>query len=341
MDKDNININQNIIEGEKDINPETKKTYSHIIKNILGFMKSYPALIMLILLIVIGNLLSPVFLTQQNLLNIIWIMSVLGIMSIGQTLLLISHEFDMSIAYIVGLSGITTVIAQRAGISLFPSIALGLASGALVGLLNGLLVVLTRSNAFLITLGTSYLVYSISLTLTRSKTMYSTIPEFLFLGQGKVFGVLHFSTLLFILLAFIFEFVLRRTAFGRSLFVIGLNRKAGELSGIKSNRLKIINFIICGTLAALAGLIITSRNISTVANSGVGMEFQSLIASVLGGTSLSGGKGGTLRTIIGVLVFGVLNNLLILLNAPFESQEVAKGLVFILVVWSDSAFMKR
>lgn len=335
--KEKINVIEEVITGEE--KPAFQPT--GFFNRTWSFFRSNPAIVMLVALVIFGRITSPVFLTQQNLLNIIWIVSVLGILSLGQTLLLITGNFDMSVAYIIGLAGIITVLAQRAGADLITSIILGLTSGALVGLVNGLLVVKTKANAFLITLGTSFLVYSISLTITRSKTFYATIPEFGFLGGGKIFGVLHFSTLIFLLLAIILEFVLRKTAFGRSLYVIGLNQKAGELSGIKSNRNKLIAYVVCGVLAALAGLVIVSRNGSTVANSGVGMEFQSLIASVLGGTSLFGGKGGTLRTVIGVLVFGVLNNLLILLNIPYEAQEIAKGLVFIVVVWANGAFERR
>jgi ribose/xylose/arabinose/galactoside ABC-type transport system permease subunit len=331
------NIIDEVITGEE--KPAFQPT--GFFNKVWAFFRSNPALIMLIALVIFGRITSPVFLTAQNLLNVIWIVSVLGILSLGQTLLLITGNFDMSVAYIIGLAGIATILAQRAGANLILSIIIGLASGALVGLVNGLLVVKTKANAFLITLGTSFLVFAISLTITRSKTFYATIPEFSFLGGGKIFGVLHFSTLIFLLIAFILEFVLRRTSFGQSLYVIGLNQKAGELSGIKSDRNKLIAYIICGILAALAGLVIVSRNNSTVASSGVGMEFQSLIVSVLGGTSLFGGKGGTLRTVIGALVFGVLNNLLILLNVPYEAQEIAKGFVFIAVVWADGAFQKR
>ncbi len=308
---------------------------------ILVFIKSNPALIMLAVLIFFGSLFSPVFLTYQNFVNTLWIISVLGILSLGQNLLLITGHFDMSVAWTVGLAGITSVLAQRAGADLVTSILVGLAAGAVVGLVNGLIIILTKANAFLITLGTSYLIYSISLTITQARTFYAELPAFNLLGTGKLFGVLHYSTIIFLSLAIIFEIILRKTPFGRTLYVIGLNRRAGELSGIKPNRIILFCYITAGVLAALAGLIITSRNISTVSNSGAGMEFLSLIACVLGGTSLHGGKGGTLRTVIGVLVIGVLNNLLILLNIPFEAQEIAKGFVFIAVVWADSIFQKR
>ena len=304
--------------------------------SILGLLRKFPAIVILLVMGVAGALLSPVFLTTQNIFNILWTVSVLGIIALGQTLLLVTGNFDMSVAYIVGLSGITTVLSQLAGASLLTSMLLGILSGVLVGLLNGTIIVLTKANAFLITLGTSTLVYSINLTLTQSKTWYATYKEFLILGQGKLFGAIHYSVLIFLFLAIFLEFILRNTRFGRSLYIIGLNQRTGHLSGIKTNRIKLLAYLVSGSMAALAGLIMTSRTGSTVANAGVGMEFDSLIAAVLGGTSLSGGKGGTLRTVVGVMILGVLNNLLVLLNVPYEAQQIAKGLVFLVVVMADS-----
>jgi ribose/xylose/arabinose/galactoside ABC-type transport system permease subunit len=303
---------------------------------ILAILRNQTALILLLVLILAGWALSDVFLTPRNLLNIMWAVSILGIIALGQTMLLITCNFDMSVAFVVGLAGIITVLAQIAGLDLASSMALGLAGGMAVGLLNGLLVVQTGANPFLITLGTASLAYAISLMLTHSQTLYATIPAFNVFGRGRLFGVVHYSVVLFIVLATVLEFVLRRTTFGRTLYVIGLNEAAGRLSGLPIQRIKLIAFVLCGGTAALAGLIMTSRTGSTVASAGVGMDFDSIIASVLGGTSLFGGRGGALRTVVGVLVLGVLNNLLILLDVPIEGQQIAKGLVFLAVVWADS-----
>ncbi len=308
---------------------------------LLHFLAANPALIILAVLMVAGTVLSPVFLTTQNLLNILWTVSVLGIVALGQTILLITGNFDMSVAYVVGLAGITAVIAQLWGAGLVASILLGLLAGALVGLLNGVIIVLTKANAFLITLGTSILVYSLNLILTQSKTWYASVDSFLLLGRGKLFDTIHYSVIIFLVLGLLLQFILRQTIFGRSLYIIGSNQRAGELSGIRINRIKLATYVFCGTTAALAGLIMTARTGSTVANAGVGMDFDSLIAAVLGGTSLFGGRGGTLRTIVGVLILGVLNNLLVLLNVPYEAQQIAKGLVFLSVVWMDGLLQKR
>ncbi len=305
------------------------------VKRIRNFFINYPAILILILLILIGALISPVFFTQRNLLNILWGISVLGIIAVGQTLLMITGNFDMSVAYIVGLSGITTVMLQIQGAGLFVSVAGGLLAGVLIGVLNGLIIILTNANAFLVTLGTSALVYSINLILTQSKTWYAEIEAFLILGRGKLFGKIHYSVLIFLIMAVIIEIILRKTVMGRHLFAIGLNQNSARYSGIKVNGIKFCAYMFCGFCAGLAGLVMTARTGSTVANAGVGMEFDSLIVSVLGGTSLYGGKGGTVRTIIGILILGVINNLLILLNIPYEAQQIAKGLVFLTVVCAD------
>jgi ribose/xylose/arabinose/galactoside ABC-type transport system permease subunit len=308
---------------------------------VIRVLRNHTALILLAVLVIAGGLLSDVFLTPRNLLNIMWAVSILGIIALGQTMLLITCNFDMSVAFVVGLAGIITVLAQIAGFDLATSIAFGLAGGMAVGLVNGLLVVFTGANPFLITLGTALLAYSASLTLTHSQTFYATIPAFNVIGRGRLFGVVHYSVVLVGALALVLEFILRKTTFGRTLYVIGLNETAGRMSGLAIKRAKLITFVLCGGTAALAGLIMTSRTGSTVASAGAGMEFDSIIAAVLGGTSLFGGSGGALRTLVGVLVLGVLNNLLILLSVPIEGQQIAKGLVFLAVVWADSVLKNR
>ncbi len=305
------------------------------------FIINYPSIIILVFLISLGAFISPVFFTSRNFVNILWSVSVLGIIAVGQTVLLITGNFDMSVAYIVGLSGITTVMLQINGANLITSVAGGLAAGVIIGFLNGLIIIRTNANAFLVTLGTSALVYSINLILTQSKTWYAQIDAFLILGRGKFYGTIHYSVIIFLTMAIFVQIILRRTIFGRSLYIIGHNPKAAKYSGIQVNRLKFGVYLFCGFCAGLAGLVMTARTGSTVANAGVGLEFDSLIVSVLGGTSLFGGKGGTIRTIIGILILGVISNLLILLNIQYEAQQIAKGVVFLTVVCADGILEKK
>lgn len=307
----------------------------------LKIIREQTALVLLIFLVFIGSQVSDVFLTGQNLLNIIWAVSVLGIVSLGQCILIIACRFDMSVAYSLGLCGIVMVVFQNLGIPWLISVLIGISTGFFIGAVNGMICVKTGANPFLVTLGTGTLIYAASLTITKSKTVYTPFDEFTEIGRGKLFGVVHYSVAIFILLAIILEIMLRFTKFGRSLYVIGLNEKVGKLSGFSVNKIIFAAFLICGFTASIASLIVTSRNGSTVANVGLGLEFESIIAVVLGGTSLFGGSGGALRTVVGVLVLGVLNNLLILMNVQTEVQQIVKGSIFLLIVWLDTSLRSR
>lgn len=319
---------------------QIKKNKIFYLKNLKLFREQI-AFVLLVLLILVGSQLSDVFLTGQNFLNIIWAVSVLGIVSLGQCILIIACKFDMSVAYSLGLCGIVMIIFQNLGVPWIVSILIGICTGFLIGAINGIICVKTGANPFLVTLGIGTLIYAVSLTITRSRTIYTPFEAFTEIGRGKIFGVIHYSVAIFILLAIILEVMLRFTKFGRSLYVIGLNEKVAKLSGFSVNKTVFVAFLICGFTASIASLIVTARNGSTVANVGLGIEFESIIAVVLGGTSLFGGSGGALRTVVGVLVLGVLNNLLILLNVQTELQLVVKGAIFLLILWLDTSLRSK
>ncbi len=331
------NVSSVAVDAEESLRPKTRPVY----RQPIAFAKANIALILLLILIIAGSFISDKFLTLNNLRNILWAVSILGIVSMGQTLLLITKNFDMSISMVVPFVGVVTIGLQIQGWELMPSIAGGVLAGCAVGVLNGALVVITKANPFLITLGTQTLVYSISLALTEAKTWYGTIPDFNVIGRGKLFNEVHYSIVIFLALAVILEFVLRRTAYGRSLYVIGINEEAGRLSGVLVKRIKLFTFTFCAFTAALGGIVMSSRLNSTNASGAVGMDFDSIIAVVLGGTSLFGGSGGTLRTVIGVLVLGILDNLMVLARVPYEGQFIGKGLVFLLVVGISTNFNLR
>jgi ribose transport system permease protein len=296
--------------------------------------------ILLIGLVLAASLLSNVFMTTDNLVNIVRAVSVLGIVALGQTVLLITGNFDMSVAMVVPFAGMLAIGVQRAGGDLWLSLAAAMIGGLVVGFVNGTLVVRTKANPFLITLGTQTLVYAGSLIITQAKTWYGTIPAYNVIGRGNLavgasgFNI-PYSVLLFLGLAIALEWVLRRTIWGKYLFSLGYNEEATILSGVNTSRIKLAAFVFCGACASIAGIVMSSRLNSTNASGAVGMDFESLIASVLGGTSLFGGSGSALRTVAGVLVLGVLNNLLVLMAVPYEAQLAVKGAVFLAVVWID------
>ena len=296
------------------------------------------AFILLITIGLLASLFSEVFLTPQNLINILSAIAVIGIISLGQTMLIISGNFDMSVASVLGFAGIVAVATQRFG--LLPSILLALLGGVVVGAVNGVIVTRARANPFLVTLGMQSLVYAIALMVTQSRTLYSEIPAFNVLGQGRI-GRIPVSVILFLVLAVMLQIVLRNTVYGRYLYAIGQNKEAARLAGIPVDRVLVSTFILCSVLAALGGIVMTSRLNSTVANAGFGFDFESIIAVVLGGSSLFGGSGGAVLTVAGVLVLGVLNNTTILLGVPYEGQFIVKGAVFLAVVGLDSLVKRR
>lgn len=296
------------------------------------------AFILLITIGLLATLLSDVFLTPQNLVNILSAIAVIGIISLGQTMLIIAGNFDMSVASVLGFAGIVAVAMQRFG--LLPSILLALLAGVIVGAVNGLIVTRAKANPFLVTLGMQSFVYAIALMATQSKTLYSEIPAFNILGQGRI-GRIPVAVILFLVLALMLQIVLRNTVYGRYLYAIGQNKEAARLAGIPVDRVLVSTFILCSVLAALGGIVMTSRLNSTVANAGFGFDFESIIAVVLGGSSLFGGSGSALLTVAGVLVLGVLNNTTILLGVPYEGQFIVKGAVFLAVVGLDSLVKRR
>jgi ribose/xylose/arabinose/galactoside ABC-type transport system permease subunit len=296
------------------------------------------AFILLITIGLLASLLSDVFLTPQNLVNILSAIAVIGIVSLGQTMLIIAGNFDMSVASVLGFAGIVAVATQRFG--LLPSILLALLAGVIVGAVNGLIVTRAKANPFLVTLGMQSFVYAIALMATQSKTLYSEIPAFNILGQGRI-GRIPVAVILFLVLALMLQIVLRNTVYGRYLYAIGQNKEAARLAGIPVDRVLVSTFILCSVLAALGGIVMTSRLNSTVANAGFGFDFESIIAVVLGGSSLFGGSGSALLTVAGVLVLGVLNNTTILLGVPYEGQFIVKGAVFLAVVGLDSLVKRR
>jgi ribose transport system permease protein len=304
-----------------------------------GRLRDFGPVFLLLAIVLIGGIFMPSFLKPSNLLNVLWAVSLLGIIAMGQTVLMITANFDLSSSYSIGLVGIVTTAAQIQGAGLWPSIFIGFGIAGLIGFINGLIVVKTKASPFLITLGMGALAYSASLVITESEVWYPTIEEFAWLGRGYVLKYISVSVIIFLVLAVLVEIVLQRTVLGRSLFMIGMNPHASHLSGVRVSQIKWLAFIFSGLTAGLVGLIFISRQWATATSAGSGMEFDSLIAAILGGTSLFGGKGGALRTVVGVLILGVMNNLLVLFNVPLEGQQIAKGALFLGVVWIDSKIL--
>ncbi len=279
--------------------------------------------------------LTPHFLSPQNFVNIGQTLAVVGIVAIGETILLIAGGVDISVGSVAALAGVVASLLWDNGIlPIWGCVAVGLLCGAVAGAVNGLVVTRLKINALITTLGMFSIVRGLAFVLTGGQMNQLNNEQFQFLGRGEL-GPVPFSLILMLLLYAFFICLLRFTAFGRDLYAIGSNPIASRLAGIPVNRYQFIVFTLCGFLAALGGMVLASQLAAGTPQAATGLEFTVIAAVILGGTSLAGGKGTLVGTLIGVFILRTLDNGLILTNVSSYYQEVARGLVLLLAVGFD------
>ncbi|CAN5897877.1 sugar ABC transporter permease [soil metagenome] len=278
---------------------------------------------------------SEFFLTLTNASNIARTLAVVGITSIGMTLVLITGGVDISVGSVAALSGVlASLFWLEFGIPLALSTGLALLGGTLVGLVNGLIITVLKINPLITTLATFSIVRGLAFVISEGQTNLLSDPAFNFLGRGSVVGI-PFSLLVMLLLYLFFGFMLRSTPFGRNLYAIGGSPEKSRLAGIDVNRHLLIVYPLCSFLAALAGILIASQLAASAPRAATGLEFTVITAVVLGGTSLAGGKGTLIGTLVGVIILRVLDNGLVLMGVSSFYQEVARGVVLLVAVSFD------
>jgi ribose transport system permease protein len=285
------------------------------------------------------------FLTSINLFNVGRQISLLGIMSVGMTFVLISGEVDLSVGSNYAFSGLLAGMLIIAGWALIPALCVGVLAGAVIGLINGLLSTYGRLPSLIATLGMLSIVRGAALIMTNGQPVTvnvhngaapNVLNAFEFMGQGYVFGVVPMQLVFFAAIAAVAWFVLSSTNFGFRIFAVGGSAKAARVAGIDVNRVKVSAFILMGALAGFAGILSLAFLPSGQAGrTGLGLELDVIAATIVGGSSLSGGEGTILGTILGVLIIGVMRNGLVLMGfSPFV-QELMIGLVIIVAVGID------
>lgn len=288
--------------------------------------------IILVALTVISALVSPVFLRPRNLINLLKQAAVLGIVSTGQTFVILAGGIDLSVASVMALMSVLAANLMEGDNSLVLSVSvLCLAIATAVGLLNGLLVTKFKIPAFIATLGTILLVQGARFLYTGGAPKGSIPDALRFWGRGSV-GPVPTALLLWIAVVVICIGLSTRTTFGRRLFAIGGNPNAAHLSGTSVDNVTIAAYTICSFLAGAAGLMLTGY-IGLADNwLGRGYELDSIAAVVVGGTALEGGRGSMVGTVAGVLIITILYNLVLLLGFDEVTQRIVKGAAIILAV---------
>jgi ribose transport system permease protein len=304
-------------------------------KSFLEIINRFKTGIGLLVLVIVLSFMSPYFLTIPNLLNIVRQVSIIAIISFGMTMVILTGGIDLSVGSMLAFSGaITAGMIVNSGLNVFLAILIGLAAGTALGLFNGIAVAKAKLPAFIVTLAMMTVARGFTLIYTNGRPISGFNETFRFFGAGYLGRIPIPVVIMFLLLIVIFV-LLKKTPLGRYIYAIGGNEKATKLSGINTDKIKIAVYGLNGFLAAVSGIILTSRLNSAQPMAGEGYELDAIAAVVLGGTSLSGGSGTVIGTIVGALIIAVLNNGLNLLNVSSFYQLVAKGAVILLAVFLD------
>lgn len=306
-------------------------------KNTMKYMSELTTVIALIILMAVITIINSNFLTANNLLNLLLQVTSNALIAFGMTFVILTGGIDLSVGSILALSSALTAGLLGSGMPVTLAILISLIMGCILGMMNGLLISYGKLAAFIVTLATMTIFRGATLVYTNGNPITKGLSDtflFQFLGQGYIVGI-PFPVIIMFIVFIVLYVLLHKTAFGKSVYAIGGNEKAAYISGVKLNKVKIIIYSISGIMASISGLIITSRLSSAQPTAGASYEMDAIAAVVLGGTSLSGGKGRILGTLIGALIIGVLNNGLNIIGVSAFWQQVVKGVVILIAVLID------
>lgn len=320
---------QECLPGENDFG--TSPEGINFFKKLIG-IREFGVLIGLIALLVFFSLTARYFLSWANLINVARQVSMIAIMAFGVSVVVVAGGIDLSVGSVMGVSGVfTATLMMQYNTPIFLCIIAGIFMGGLLGLFNGLLNGFFKIPSFIATLATLSIARGVALLYTDAKPIYNLPDSFTVMGTGYM-GPIPIPVVLMLLMFGTFYFLMVYTKIGRYAYSIGGNAEVARLSGINVRRYYMSFFVISGLMAGLAGVILTARMASGEPTSGAGYELDVIAAVVLGGTSLSGGKGTMLGTLIGAFIMGVLDNGLAMLNVPPFVQMICSGLVIVLAV---------
>ncbi|MFA1714442.1 ABC transporter permease [Peribacillus frigoritolerans] len=301
-----------------------------------GIWQKFGPLLALVLLFIVITVLNPSFMEPNNILNLLRQTSINALIAFGMTFIILTGGIDLSVGSILALSSALMAGMMVSGLDPILAILVGILLGAIMGVINGILVSKGKMAPFIVTLATMTIFRGLTLVYTDGKPITGIGDSVMFqmLGRGYFLGV-PVPAVVMIIAFLILWFLLHKTSFGRKTYAIGGNERASRISGIKVDRVKVAIYGLAGTMAAIAGAILTSRLNSAQPTAGQSYEMDAIAAVVLGGTSLSGGKGRLFGTLVGVLIIGTLNNGMNLLGVSSFYQQVVKGAVILIAVLLD------
>jgi ribose transport system permease protein len=307
-----------------------------LIKNI---WQKYSVIVVFVVIIVVCGIAAPRFIHPDNLLNILRNTSIVGAIALGMTFVIIAGGIDLSSGPVLATSGAVLILLQRMvhpdGSPVVPLAVAILACCAVAvafGFINGIIITKAQLPPFIVTLAVGIIARSVVMYFCRGATiMGNKIPQFTRIGNGSVFRI---PFIIVLGLAFLFYILLTRTKFGTYVFAVGGNENAARYSGIKVDRIRIATYMLVGLCTGIAATIEMSRMAAVAATtSGAQYEFEAITAVIVGGTSLAGGRGRLVGTIVGFIILGIVNNMMIMLNiSPYLSGAVKGGVILFAVL---------
>ncbi|MDO4549217.1 MAG: ABC transporter permease [Clostridia bacterium] len=303
-----------------------------------SFLKKHSVEIVLIVLIAIFGIARPdTFLKTSNFITILRQSAITGIMSLGMMICMISGGLNLAIGSMVSLvTVISAVMLTRFGMHWSITFLIAIAVSTLIGWVTGVIIVRTKIWPMIGSLAMQTILSGIAYIACNGKPIYGLPDDAKVFGLGRLFDFLPVPIVILVVVAVIVAIFMNKTYIGRQIYVTGSNEEATRLSGVKTNRIKIMTYVICGFLCGIAGVVMTGRVSSGQPAAGSGMEMTCLTAVVIGGVSMTGGEGKTFKAIIGVLIISVLSNGLTIMNVGEYQKMIVEGLIFLFAVCFDS-----
>lgn len=322
--------NVNII---KQPNHQTSTTKSRL----SWLWSEYSVIIAFLVIFIAAAIMNPRFLDINNQLNILMQVSIIGIVALGMTVVMLSGGIDLSVGSVLVFVGVITVLALNATGSILVAILTALVVGSFAGFLNGLMVAKGRIASFIATLGMMAAARSIALYIAEGGSISGEVSSFTAIANSDLW-IFDFPVIIFFTMTALVYILMHKTRFGRYVYALGSNEKAALLSAIRVDRVKMGVYTLVGLLVSVAAIIETSRlNSISSSSSGVQYELDAIAAVIIGGTRMTGGRGKIMGTFFGVLILGILNNMMNLMNVSPHLQGFVKGLIIIIAV----VFQKR
>lgn len=314
----------------------TKANTSNDFNQIKMFVRSdkFGLIIALMILCIILSFMSPVFLSTQNLLNILLSASLVGTIASAATLVILSGGLDLSVASNVALQGVLSAVLIQAGLSPIVAVILTLISGILTGVINAFFITDVGINPLITTLGTQQVYRGLAYIVSGGSAVYIQNDVFNSIGNKTTLGIPN-PVIYLIIIFIVFSVVLAKTRFGRVVYVIGGNKETARLSGINTKFYSYSIYIISGLMSAFGGIVLAARMTSGQPTAANGLDLDAITGVILGGAALSGGVGTMLGTVLGVIIMSTFRNGLLLLNVNAFYQYIASGLLLLFAVSFD------